>query len=186
MNLSLILGILIIVVDIVFSIWNSYNAGKITYYRRGLGRLVFVLGGFLPMSYVIAMILTFILAYLGYLSLSTVLFLFSFSFLFFGLAIIMWGVIATTLSFVATVRGRSWKSGLVTVYNAFATIWDAWDYITNFFSAWRIARRAIDSSDFSIIDVIAILVIALGIGYIISYAAYKEGLKSEQRIRFFY
>ncbi|BCU71060.1 hypothetical protein [Stygiolobus caldivivus] len=179
MNIGLIIGILILIFDFAISIWNSYNAGKIATYRKGLGTLVFFLGGFLPVSYVIATVITFILAYLGYISSSTTVFILSFDFLFFGLAIIMWGVIATTLSIVATVKGRSWTAGIITVYNAFATIADAWEYITGFLSAWKNVRRAIDSSDFSVIDVIAILAISLGIGYIISYVAYKEGIKSE-------
>ncbi|MEJ2770976.1 MULTISPECIES: hypothetical protein [unclassified Stygiolobus] len=179
MDIGLIIGILILIFDFAISIWNSYNAGKISSYRKGLGTLVFFLGGFLPVSYVIATIITFILAYLGYISISTTTFILGFDFLFFGLAIIMWGVIATTLSVVATVRGRSWTAGIISVYNAFATIADAWEYIAGFLSAWKSIRRAVDSSDFSIIDVIAILAIALGIGYVISYVAYKEGLKSE-------
>jgi len=96
----------------------------------------------------------------------------------------VWGVIATTFSFIATVKGRDWKAGLITVYNAFATIFDAYEYITGFLSAWKSVRRAIDSSDFSIIDVIAVIAIAVGIGFVISYVAFKEGLRSERRVRY--
>jgi len=46
--LGLILAIIFIIIDIVFSIWNSYNAGKIYAYRKGLGGVVYTLGGFLP------------------------------------------------------------------------------------------------------------------------------------------
>ncbi|BFH72273.1 hypothetical protein SJAV_02170 [Sulfurisphaera javensis] len=182
--LGLILAILFIVIDVVISIWNSYNSGKIFAYRKGIGELTYVLGGFLPMSYIIALILTIILAELGYLSFSDTVFLLSFSFLFFGLAIVMWGVIATTFSAIATVKGRDWKAGLITVWNAFATIWDAYDYITGFLSAWKSIRRAIDSSDFSILDVIAVIALAIGIGFVITYVAFKEGVKSERVINY--
>ncbi|MBB5253785.1 hypothetical protein [Sulfurisphaera ohwakuensis] len=183
---GLILTIIFLVIDIIISIWNSYNAGKIYAYRKGLGGVVYTLGGFLPISYVFVIIVTVIFAYLGYLSFSDVVFLLSFSFLFFGLAIVMWGVIATTFSFIATVKGKDWKAGLITVYNAFATIFDAYEYITGFLSAWKSVRRAIDSSDFSIIDVIAVIAIAVGIGFVISYVAFKEGLKSEQKVRYIF
>lgn len=184
--LGLILAIIFIIIDVIFSIWNSYNAGKIYAYRKGLGGVVYTLGGFLPMAYVFTIIVTIIFAYLGYLSFADVSFLLGFSFLFFGLAIVMWGVIATTFSFIATVKGRSWTSGLITIWNAFATIWDAYTYISGFLSAWKSVRRAIDSSDFSILDVIAIIAIAVGIGFAISYTAFKEGIKSERKVRYFW
>jgi len=182
--LGLILVLLFIVIDIIFSIWNSYNAGKIYAYRRGLGSVTYTLGGFLPMSYVFTIVVSAIFAYLGYLSFADLSFLLSFSFLFFGLAIVMWGVIATAFSFIATVKGRNWTAGLVTVWNAFATIWDAYSYITGFLSAWKSIRRAIDSSDFSVLDVIAVIALAVGIGFIISYTAFKEGIKNERRVRY--
>ena len=182
--LGLIFAIIFIILDIVFSIWNSYNSGKIYAHRKGLGGVVYTLGGFLPMSYAFTIIITVILAYLGYLSPINISFTLGFSFLFFGLAIVMWGVIATAFSFIATVKGRSWTAGLITIWNAFATIWDAYTYITGFLSAWKSVRRAIDSSDFSILDIIAIIVIATGIGFVVSYTAFKEGIKSEERVRY--
>ncbi|AWR97834.1 hypothetical protein DFR86_09965 [Acidianus sulfidivorans JP7] len=178
MNLFLLLDIIFLIVDIFISIWNSYNSGKIAGYRRTLGRVFYVLGGFLPMSYVFIIVITFILSYFGYVSFSSALFLLAGSYLFFGFAIIIWGVIATYYSFVSTVKNRSWLSGFITVYDAFATIFDAWDYITSFFSNVRAARKAIDSSDFSIIDVVIIIVTGLAVGFLVSYAAFKEGLKS--------
>jgi hypothetical protein len=103
----------------------------------------------------------------------------------FGLEIIIWGVIATYTSLVATVRGRDWRAGLITAYNAFATIFDAWEYISSFFSNLKTARRAIDSSDFSIIDVVLVLITGLAIGFILTYTAYKEGYKAA-RTRYWY
>ncbi|WP_048100574.1 hypothetical protein [Candidatus Acidianus copahuensis] len=181
MDLGLILGIIFLAVDVVISIWNSYNAGEISRSRKGLGITFYTLGGFLPMSYVLAIVLTLVLAYLGYLSLSTSIFLLSFSYLVFGLEIIIWGIIATVSSLITTMGTRSWKAGIITAYDAFATIFDAWEYITTFFSNVRSARKAIDSSDFSIIDVLLILITALGAAFIITYAAYKEGYKARLR-----
>lgn len=179
--LELLIIVLFTIIGIVFSIWNSYNAGKIYAYRKGLGIVVYTLGGFLPISYIISIILAIILSSLNYISTADTTFLLSFSFLFFGLAIVMWGVIATTLSAIATMKGRSWKAGLVTAYNAFATIWDALDYISNFMSALGSMMKSSKSNNFSIVIVIAVLAIAIGIGLIISYVAFKEGLKSEKR-----
>jgi hypothetical protein len=185
MNLGLILDIIFLIVDVLISLWNSYNAGKISNYRKGLGRLFYTLGGFLPMGYIATIILSFVLGYFGYISISTAIFLFSFSYLVFGLEIIIWGVIATYTSLVATVRGRDWRAGLITAYNAFATIFDAWEYISSFFSNLKTARRAIDSSDFSIIDVVLVLITGLAIGFILTYTAYKEGYKAA-RTRYWY
>ncbi|ARM76618.1 hypothetical protein [Acidianus manzaensis] len=178
MNITLLLDIIFLIIDIFISIWNSYNAGKIAGYRRTLGRIFYVLGGFLPMSYVFIIVITFILAYLGYISIASAVFLLAGSYLFFGLAIIFWGVIATYYSFVSTVKNRNWLSGFITIYDAFATIFDAWEYITSFFSNVKAARKAIDSSDFSIIDVIIVIGFGLAIGFIVTYAVFKEGLKS--------
>ncbi|WP_204265153.1 hypothetical protein, partial [Klebsiella aerogenes] len=44
---GLILTIIFLVIDIAISIWNSYKAGKIYAYRKGLGGVVYTLGGFL-------------------------------------------------------------------------------------------------------------------------------------------
>lgn len=185
MCIGLLLDIIFFIIDIIIPIWNSYNSGKISAYRKGLGKLLYALGGFLPMSYVLSLIIAIVLGIFGYISVSTTVFILSFSGLVFGLEIIIWGVIATYLSAVSTVGGRDWKAGLITGYNAFATIFDAWAYISSFFSNLRDARKAIDSSDFSVIDVIIIFAVALGVGFIITYAAYKEGLKSA-RIRYWY
>lgn len=186
MNLGLLIAIIFLVIDILISIWNSYNSGKIYGYKRGIGRVFYALGGFLPMGYVFVIVLTFVFAYLGFLSFSTAIFLLAGSYLFFGLAIIMWGVIATYFSLIATIRGRSWTAGLVTVYDAFATILDAWGYITSFFSNLRIARRAVDSADFSIIDVILVIGVALAVGFVITYAAFREGVKSVRSRAWYY
>ncbi|BDC17115.1 hypothetical protein [Acidianus sp. HS-5] len=186
MCLGLILDIIFFIIDIIIPIWNSYNSGKISAYRKGLGKLLYTLGGFLPMSYVLSLIIAIVLGILGYISVSTAVFILSFSDLVFGLEIIVWGVIATYLSAMSTARGGGWKAGIVTAYNAFATIFDAWAYISSFFSNLRDARKAIDSSDFSVIDVIIIFVAALGVGFLITYSAYKEGLKSTRTRHFYY
>jgi len=135
------------------------------------------------MSYIISIILAIILSYMNYISSADTTFLLSFSFLFFGLAIVMWGVIATTLSAITTIKGRSWKAGFVTIYNAFATIWDAFDYISNFLSALNSMMKSSKSNNFSIVVVIALLAIAIGIGFVISYTAFKQALKTERKIK---
>ncbi len=175
-----IIFFIFIVLDFVFSMWNSYNAGQIFPARRSLGGLLYFFGGFLPMGYVVSIIVSFALGYLGYISLSTFVFLYSFDFLFFGLSFIIWGVIATITSIMAFRGSHSWVAGILAGYDAFATIFDAWSYITDFMSSWKDIRRAIDSSDFSILDVIVIVAAALGIGFVISYVAFKEGQKSSR------
>jgi hypothetical protein len=175
-----IIYFLFIVLDLVFSIWNSYNAGQIFPTRRGIGELFYIFGGLLPMSYVASAIVSFFLGYLGYISLSTFYFILSFNFLFFGLTFIIWGIIATLTSIMAFRGSHNWIAGLVAGYDAFVTIFDAWDYISGFMSSWKDIRRSMDSSDFSVLDVIVILLIAFGIGFVISYTAFKQGQKSSR------
>ncbi|MCG3109573.1 hypothetical protein L3N51_01868 [Metallosphaera sp. J1] len=186
MNLGLIISIIFIVIDILISLWNSYNAGQTYRARRTLGAIFYFFGGFLPMGYMVLLTLTLILGYLGYLSFSTFTFLFSFSFLFFGLTFIIWGIIATVTSAMAFSRTHSWTSGFITIYDAVATVFDAWEYVSGFFSAWKSVRRSIDSSDFSVVDVIAIAALALAIGFLITYVAFKEGMKNSRIVRTWY
>ncbi len=178
--LAEIISFIFIALDFVFAIWNSYNAGQVFPARRALGGLLYFFGGFLPVAYVVSIIISYILGYLGYLSFSTFLFIYSFDFLFFGLTFIIWGIIATITTIMSFRGSHSWVAGLVAGYDAFATIFDAWTYISDFMSSWRDIRRAIDSSDFSILDVIAIVAAAIGIGFVISYAVFKEGQKSSR------
>jgi len=180
--LGLILTVIVIIIDFIFSIWNSYNAGQIYANSKKLGILFYILGGFLSLSYIVTLIITLILAYLNYLPTVDFSFILNFDFLFFGLAIVMWGVIATTFSFMATVKGRRWSDAFVTIWNAFVTIWDAYDYISNFMSAAKSIIKDSESNDFSIIDVIIIVAVAVGISFIISYAAFKEGMKRGRKI----
>jgi hypothetical protein len=178
--LGLIFAILIVVIDVVISLWNSYNSGQIYATNKALGSIFYTLGGFFPMSYMVTLLITFIAGYLGYISLSTFQFLFSFSFLFFGLTIVIWGVIATVTTGMAALKTRDWKAGLLTVFNAIVTVLDAWEYISGFYSAWKEVRRSIDNSDFSVLDVLAILALAVGIGFVVTYVAFREGLRNSR------
>jgi|GEM_PF-5380939 len=41
-------------------------------------------------------------------------------------------------------------------------------------------RRSIDNSDFSVLDVLAILALAVGIGFVVTYVAFREGLRNSR------
>jgi hypothetical protein len=184
MSLGLLLFVLILAFNVFISLWNSYNAGQLRPYNRGLSYLFFALGGFLPMSYVVASVLTLILAYFGYLSFSTFEFLVNFEFLFFGLALVIWGVIATVTTAVAFARTRDWKAGLITAWNAFATIFNIYTYASNALSAWRRMRGSAGSADW--LDIIAVIGISLAIGFLISYGAYKLGARNSRVVTYAY
>jgi hypothetical protein len=66
------------------------------------------------------------------------------------------------------------------VFNAVVTVLDAWEYISGFYSAWKEVRRSIDNSDFSVLDVLAILALAVGIGFVVTYVAFREGLRNSR------
>jgi hypothetical protein len=176
MDVGLIITVAILVLDVIISVWNSYAAGKVSNESRGLGIFFYVLGGLLPMAYVMSIALTVLLAMFKYISYTIANFLLSFSFVFFGATIIMWGVIATATSIIATIKTRSWKAGLISMYNISALIYDTWEYMVDFGGAVKdIVADLAKDKDGAIVALIIVVGLALAIGFIITYLAYKAG-----------
>jgi len=176
MDIGWLITAAILALDAIISIWNSYVAGKVSNETKALGILFYILGGLLPMTYVMSIVITILLAMFGYISYATVNFLLNFIFIFFGAAIIMWGVIATVTSIIATVKTRSWKAGLVSVYNIGALIYDMWEYVSDFGDAVKdMVSDLADDKEGAIAALIIVLGLALAISFIITYLAYKAG-----------
>ena len=180
--LGLIVTVVILILDAVISIWNSYTAGQVASVNRGLGILFYVLGGLFPMTYVMSIVITVLLAYFKFITQAIVSLLLNFDFIVFGAVIIAWGVIATATSIIVAVRTRDWRAGLVSAYNIGSLVYDVWDYVSNITSAIAdfagdLARDEDDEGS-GLLFLIIITVIALVIGFIITYAAYRAGRES--------
>ena len=172
----MLITVAILVLDVIISVWNSYAAGKVSNESRGFGILFYVLGGLLPMTYVMSIVITILLAIFGCISYAIANFLLSFNFVFFGAVIIMWGVIATATSIIIAIRAKDWRAGLISVYNVGALIYDVWEYLGNVGDAVKdIVEDLGRDEDSSILALIIVVGLALAIGFIITYLAYKAG-----------
>jgi hypothetical protein len=181
--LGLIVTVVILILDAVISIWNSYTAGQAASVNRKLGILFYVLGGLMPMTYVMSIVITELLAYFKIITQAIVSLLLNFDFIVFGAVIIAWGVIATATSIIVAVRTRDWKAALISAYNIGALVYDVWDYLSNIISAIGdfasdLAGGGDDDEDSGLLFLIIITAIALVIGFIITYAAYRAGRES--------
>jgi len=179
--LGLVLTVVVLIIDAVISVWNSYSAGKVSSVNRGLGVLFYVLGGLFPMTYVMSIVITLLLSYFKIITQAIVSLLLNFDFIVFGAVIIAWGVIATATSIIVAVRTRDWRAGLVSAYNIGSLVYDVWDYVSNITSA--IADFAGDlasdrDEDSAVLVLVVVTAIALAIGFIITYAAYRAGRES--------
>ena len=179
--LGLVLTVVVLIIDAVISVWNSYSAGKVSSVNRGLGILFYMLGGLFPMTYVMSIVITVLLAYFKIITQAIVSLLLNFDFIVFGAVIIAWGVIATATSIIVTVRTRDWRAGLVSAYNIGSLVYDVWDYVSNITSAIADFTGDLASDrdeDSAILVLVVVTAIALVIGFIITYAAYRAGRES--------
>jgi hypothetical protein len=179
-----VITIAILIIDTVISIWNSYAAGITSKASRRLGILFYVLGGLVPMTYVTSIVLSTLLVMFKVVSYTAVDLLLNFDFVVFGAAIIVWGVIATSTSIIVAVGARDWRAGLVSAYNIGALFYDTWDYLSNVGDAIaNMVSNLTRDEDNLIVMLIALLAIALTIGLIITYAAYRAGRKRALQYR---
>jgi hypothetical protein len=176
MDVRLIITVAILVLDAVISVWNSYVAGEVSNGNRGLGIFFYVLGGFLSMAYVISIMPTILLAMLKYIPYTIANFLLSFNFAFLGATIIMWGVIATATSIIIATGTKHWGAGFIIVYAISALIYDTWEYMVDFGGAVKdIVTVLAKDKGGVIVTLVIVLGLALAIGFIITYLAYKAG-----------
>ncbi len=177
------LTIIIIVFDFFISIWDAYAGG----YSLGMikktgdkskfkkASAVSAVGlGFVGAVYVIATVLGFVAAWLGYISFATLEFILSFNMVFLGILIIGFGLIITIQSIIIAAQRKSIWSILLAVYNSFALGFDIWMYVSTFKESTGIITRSTRRSQG---NGLVIIIIAVLLAFLIVHAAYKHGYK---------
>ncbi|HYB75750.1 MAG TPA: hypothetical protein VEC08_02215 [Nitrososphaerales archaeon] len=179
-----LLSIIILVIDLILSIWNSYSAG-LSYgmlKRNGGPAWAYtspVLGlamGLAGAVYVTAIVVGFVGYLLGLLDFGTVDLLFAYNSLVTGALIVVLGIGVTIQSIYITVRHPSLWNVAGAIYNTFASIWNVFVYMKDFGpleSLINQERRSERSSDVGTLIVVAIIVILLGV--LLSYVAFNAG-----------
>jgi hypothetical protein len=176
-----ILLVLSLLLTFVLSIWNAYASG----YNIGMTRKSGTEGfqkyasysglglAFVGMTYVLVTVLSYIGYFFGYVSASTVNYALSFNFIVFGIMIIGFGLMVTIQSIIIAMQRKNILSIIVSIFNVAVEIFDIYSYVEGFKSAASVLSGGSRSNE---TDTLLIVVIAVLIGYFITYAAYKHGL----------
>ena len=102
-------------------------------------------------------------------------FLLSFNFAFLGATIIMWGVIVTAISIIIAIGTKHWGAGFIIVYAISVLIYDTWRYMVDSGGAVKDIVTVLAKKGGAIVALIIVVGLALAIGFIITYLAYKAG-----------
>ena len=174
----------IIVFDFVVSLWNAYSSGVIWGLLRNqpgktFSKVCAVAGlglAFAGMAYATTIILSWVALQVGFLAIWDFLYLVSFDFLFFGAMIIGFGLLITVQSIAIAYRQRNFGSIAIASWNTFAEVWDIATYARGFQTAASVVRG--DSRDRA--NIAAILAAAVAIALIITYFAFRQGLRKAE------
>jgi len=187
-----ILYILIIIFDILISIWNAYNAGKALEYMKlnniesDWPRMVAystLILSFAGAAYGNASLLSIVAYYLGYIDIYTLLGVLSFSFLVFGFLIILFGIVVTVNSIIVASKTRRFFDIFIAIYNSIAVIWDIYSYIEGFSTAFSILRNQFGNEERNSQGVfILIIIAAVLIAVFMVYGAFKYGKASVYKV----
>lgn len=175
---------LIIAFDFVVSLWNAYASGVVWGLLRNQPGKAFSkvsaaagLGlAFAGMAYSTTIVLSWIALQVGFLAIWDFLYLASFDFLVFGAMIIGFGLVVTAQSLAIAYRRRSFGSIAIAVWNTFAEVWDIATYVQGFQAAASVMKG--DRRDRA--NVVAILAVAVAVALIITYFAFRQGLRKAQ------
>ena len=173
-----VVTILVLIFDLILSIWNAYASGFNigTIRKNGGGKFSEIVSyaglclAFAGAVYVLMVILSFGAYLLDYVSMDAVNTAIALDFLVFGFLIIVFGLLVTVQSVIAASRNRGW-SILGAVYNIFAEVLD----ITNYASAFSETRHMISGNHKDDENVVGIIILSILIGFFIVFAAYKHG-----------
>ncbi len=184
-----VFAIIILVVNFVFSIWNSYSAGLSygmlkrnggpawAYLSTILGLSLGLVGG----VYVTSIVVGFIGFFFGFVDLGTVDLLFAYNFLVTGLLIVVLGIGVTIQSiYVAAKRPSFWSVGSA-LFNTIASIWNVFVYMKNFGpleSLINQERQSERDSNLGTLIILAIIVVVLGV--LMAYVSFNAGMKHGQ------
>ena len=187
-----ILYILIIIFDILISIWNAYNAGKALEYMKlnniesDWPRMVAystLILSFAGAAYGNASLLSIVAYYLGYIDIYTLLGVLSFSFLVFGFLIILFGIVVTVNSIIVASKTRRFFDIFIAIYNSIAVIWDIYSYIEGFSTAFSILRNQFSNEERNSQGVfILIIIAAVLIAIFMVYGVFKYGKASVYKV----
>ena len=179
-----LLSFVILVFDLVLSIWNSYSAG-LSYgmLRRnggpGWAYISPILGlsiGLAGAVYVTAIVVGFIGYLFSVVDPSTVDLLFAYNSLITGALIVVLGIGVTIQSIYVSVRHPSFWNVAGAIYNTFASIWNVFVYMRDFGpleSLINQERRSERRSDVGTLIVIAIIVVLIAV--LMSSVAFNAG-----------
>jgi len=184
--------ILIVIFDILISIWNAYNAGKALEYMKlnniesDWPRMVAystLILSFAGAAYANTSLLSIAAYYLGYIDIYTLLGVLSFSFLVFGFLIILFGIVVTINSIIVASKTRRFFDIAIAIYNSIAVIWDIYSYIEGFSTAFSILRNQFGNEERNSQGVfILIIIAAVLIAVFMVYGAFKYGKASVYKV----
>jgi hypothetical protein len=184
--------ILIVIFDILISIWNAYNAGKALEYMKlnniesDWPRMVAystLILSFAGAAYGNASLLSIVAYYLGYIDIYTLLGVLSFSFLVFGFLIILFGIVVTVNSIIVASKTKRFFDIFIAIYNSIAVIWDIYSYIEGFSTAFNILRNQFSNEERNSQGVfILIIIAAVLIAVFMVYGAFKYGKASVYKV----
>jgi len=187
-----ILYILIVIFDILISIWNAYNAGKALEYMKlnniesDWPRMVAystLILSFAGAAYGNASLLSIVAYYLGYIDIYTLLGVLSFSFLVFGFLIILFGIVVTVNSIIVASKTRRFFDIGIAIYNSIAVIWDIYSYIEGFSTAFNILRNQFSNEEKNSQGMFVLIIIAaVLIAVFMVYGAFKYGKASLYKV----
>jgi hypothetical protein len=179
-----ILTALILIIDVVLSVWNSYTAG-FTYEmaRKSGGSAWLYISAFLGLAlglagtiYVTAVVVSFVAYWFGFIDASATNLLLGYNFLITGGLLLVLGIVATVQSiYIAVKRPGVWTVAGA-LYNTFASIWNVFVYIENFGPAVSLVnyeRQNDSKNDLGTVIIIAILATLLSV--LLSYFAFCAG-----------
>lgn len=185
MTIDTVITVVILAFDFIISIWNGYASGyNIGLIRKGkangsgggFSEIAAYSGlglAFVGIVYVLVIVLSYVLYWLGYVGSSVVNYALAFNFLVFGLMIIGFGLMVTIQSIILAYRKRSIWSILIAIFNTVVIIFDVVSYASAFGESVQLLKGNRQGSGNAYI----IVIVAILIGFFIIHAAYKQGLK---------
>ena len=184
--------ILIVIFDILISIWNAYNAGKALEYMKlnniesDWPRMVAystLILSFAGAAYANTSLLSILAYYLGYIDIYTLLGVLSFSFLVFGFLIILFGIVVTVNSIIVASKTKKFFDIFIAIYNSIAVIWDIYSYIEGFSTAFNILRNQFANEGRNSQGVFVLIIIAaVLIAVFMVYGVFKYGKASVYKV----
>ncbi len=187
-SLTTILAIIILVIDFAISIWNAYAGGyNIGILRKQENPSDFTKAvawsgvgiAFTGITYVMLVVLSFVALFLGYIDTTTASAVLGFDQLVFGLLIIGFGLMITIQSILIAAQRKNIWSIVVAAFNTIIEIVNIFSYIATFQDSVQMVK-GISGNRQDEQNLVILVILAILIGYFITHAAYKRGLKKAE------